>query len=774
MLHKDSQVDGATASQCWRGQLVDALPGVTMRQRTRTHELLRVAVAVALLDSVTAQDFVNATWRAVANSTAWPPRTARDSVVLGSSIYLIGGLNGSLPASNVWSSTDGKAWQLISSAAFPPRVGLCTAALTRMYVIGGLARDASGVSSYRNDVWSSVDGVVWRNETLSAAWSGRAGSACVRFNRALFLIGGLTPAPTAEVWRSPDGGNWLVQPTPPWSPRAYPAVAEFNGRVWLVGGTDLSGASPLSDAWSSTTGRNWVQIAAPWQRRDSACLVAWPPAGTAELAPVLWLMGGRGPLASPSASATPPALRTAETGAEAAIFARHGAHAPLSAESGDGGAASSAVAVALDIWRSDSDGASWGDVEATPVWGPRVDYGCAVLGNALLVLGGQLAPPATTSPALLNDVWAATSNLLCSDEPGGVCSGRGNCSMAIFGSSAPPHDGSVVPSGAQQRARSVQRVGSVRGYDEAPQSAAALADVSSLLGLPGAAPPFPLNCSCAEGWEGARCAEPLCSARTCIHGTCDLRNVTGPDGKTYVIGVCECTDPQLWNGSSCNTPVCSAGCSPLHGSCSAPGQCNCNDGWGGARCTVELGLLQTFGKWVTDRAVAVYVGITAAGVVAVFSVLALSGGRGGWLLRGDASFDERQVGAPLLSNGGDGSEGRRRQGRSSAAARGSSNNGRAADVAGGADDYSRSSRMAGGRTARESGDTGSSATAAAAAAVAATLSPTASATTLRAPPSAAYGTNGLAAALQPVRAAKRVRFSGEDELEPDRPPPAPE
>ena len=78
-------------------------------------------------------------------------------------------------------------------------------------------------------------------------------------------------------------------------------------------------------------------------------------------------------------------------------------------------------------------------------------------------------------------------------------------------------------------------------------------------------------CSCKAGWGGVNCATPVCSAVTCNA----RQDCTGPD-------TCSCKSG--WSGATCSTPVCSAVPCNARQECTAPNVCSCKAGWSGAAC----------------------------------------------------------------------------------------------------------------------------------------------------------------------------------------------
>ncbi|XP_070577029.1 delta-like protein D isoform X2 [Ptychodera flava] len=75
---------------------------------------------------------------------------------------------------------------------------------------------------------------------------------------------------------------------------------------------------------------------------------------------------------------------------------------------------------------------------------------------------------------------------------------------------------------------------------------------------------------CAEDWYDRHC-NTFCHAAPEDHYTCDYQ--TG--SKICKLG---------WVGLDCNQPVCTTGCSPIHGSCTQPRECICEEHWSGRLC----------------------------------------------------------------------------------------------------------------------------------------------------------------------------------------------
>ncbi|MDH3343358.1 MAG: hypothetical protein OEM07_06520, partial [Gammaproteobacteria bacterium] len=118
-------------------------------------------------------------------------------------------------------------------------------------------------SSFKNDVWSSSDGVNWVQQTASAAFSARKFHQVITFNDGsgdkIWLIGGDDGMLRNDVWSSSDGINWTQETEKTaFSGRFSHQVVSFNDgsgdKLWLIGGDDIS---LKNDVWSSSDGIEW-------------------------------------------------------------------------------------------------------------------------------------------------------------------------------------------------------------------------------------------------------------------------------------------------------------------------------------------------------------------------------------------------------------------------------------------------------------------------------------------------------------------------------------
>ncbi len=196
------------------------------------------------------------TWETIQAPMPWAPRRAAGSVVFNDRVWIMGGVSGETGKrlNDVWSSADGIHWRQETSAApwSPRQLHDNVVALNgRLWVVGGGIQNYHPFKAYR-DVWSSPDGIHWKQATDLAPWPARFWASTAAYKGQLWLFGGFRSEPKfenlADVWHSPDGVTWCQFDTPPaWSARHEISPYVFNDRLWIVAGN----AWPLvNDAWS--------------------------------------------------------------------------------------------------------------------------------------------------------------------------------------------------------------------------------------------------------------------------------------------------------------------------------------------------------------------------------------------------------------------------------------------------------------------------------------------------------------------------------------------
>ena len=161
----------------------------------------------------------------------------------------------------------------VSDGLMPPQraTAVATVQIARngIFVLGG-NESQSANNDLQNDVWWSVDGKSWRENTSNAGWTARELHQVVAYRGRMYLMGGFEPGPRDDVWSSLDGKNWsLVPGSADWTARGNHQAVVHNGRMYVLGGND---GSLKNDVWSWAEGEeNWllVTVTAAWSVRQS-------------------------------------------------------------------------------------------------------------------------------------------------------------------------------------------------------------------------------------------------------------------------------------------------------------------------------------------------------------------------------------------------------------------------------------------------------------------------------------------------------------------------
>lgn len=206
------------------------------------------------------------TWTLETTASPFTARYYHDAVVYNNKIYIIGGFNGTHSLFDVWSSPDGINWTNILADTYPVDASYgrrsghkCVVFNNKMWILGG-----KGDTLLKNNIWSSVDGSTWTQETASAAWSARQAFAITYHGGFWWLSGGETVVSTTvvnDIWKSADLITWTqVTAAATFSTRAGHAMHSFVGQLFVVAGThDL--ATSLVDVWKSADGITWTLVA---------------------------------------------------------------------------------------------------------------------------------------------------------------------------------------------------------------------------------------------------------------------------------------------------------------------------------------------------------------------------------------------------------------------------------------------------------------------------------------------------------------------------------
>jgi len=210
-------------------------------------------------------------------------------------MWFMGGrkLPGAENSNKVWSSTDGAEWTLeTDDAGWCPRVAPAyTVFKDRMWVLGGTENfyDYSD-AMVKNDVWSSADGRNWELVTANAAWPKRAHAQAVVFDNRIWIMGGGLWNPQHivfnDVWCSEDGVSWTqVTEAASWNPRLWFSSVVYRDRIWVFGGWSNDNGN-FGDVWHTTDGKRWTELKSGtcWKNRHAQSAYVFQDK--------IWLAGG--------------------------------------------------------------------------------------------------------------------------------------------------------------------------------------------------------------------------------------------------------------------------------------------------------------------------------------------------------------------------------------------------------------------------------------------------------------------------------------------------
>ena len=192
-------------------------------------------------------------WARVLVDAPWGKRYKPYVLVYDNKIWLMGGLDLSdgryVPYNDVWNSTDGVHWtKVINHAAWAPR-GIIHGTVVfqgKMWILGG------GLNSpppdhdlqqevYYHDVWNSTNGVDWHLVTSAAPWLPRIHHNTFVYADKMWVMAGHDYALfhtglMNDVWVSSNGEDWSELVGTPWSKRHAAGVFVYDDTLWLVAG----------------------------------------------------------------------------------------------------------------------------------------------------------------------------------------------------------------------------------------------------------------------------------------------------------------------------------------------------------------------------------------------------------------------------------------------------------------------------------------------------------------------------------------------------------
>jgi len=322
-------------------------------------KLISSAFIWMLIANIALAQQKNPDWVQETEHANWHVRDSQGEVVYKNKLWILGGWFNSYeaPPRDVWNSSDGKDWKLINKSApwIHSDLAMSIVFKNKMWMMGGWYNGRLEGHSASNQVWSSKDGVNWKQETKAASWSPRVAAAVVVFKGKLWLMGGTEnyyfgdkSSLKNDVWYSSDGKNWkLATADAGWPPRAYHQAVVLNGKIYVFGGGNyVPEYFALNDVWSSDDGIHWTKVGdAPWHERIWFSSLVYRGR--------MWIMAGW-------------------------------SNNPYKNWS--------------DIWYS-KDGKEWKEYTSNVVWKERHEPSAFVFQDKIWIAGGM-------NPPLANDVWS--------------------------------------------------------------------------------------------------------------------------------------------------------------------------------------------------------------------------------------------------------------------------------------------------------------------------------------------------------------------------------
>lgn len=242
-------------------------------------------------------------WELVSEQAPWKHSDLPMSLVFKDKMWMMGGwyngrLEGRSASNRVWSSENGKDWSLVTEkAGWSARCAAATVSFKgKMWILGGTSAYYYGEKdSLLNDVWYSEDGKNWTLATAKAAWSPRAFHQAVVFNDRIYVMGGGNYDPEYfgfnDVWSSSDGIHWREEVSnASWHERIWFSSVVFRDCIWVIGGWSGNPYKNWGDIWYSQNGKEWRELKTDgptWKERHEHSAFVFQDK--------LWIAGGMTP-----------------------------------------------------------------------------------------------------------------------------------------------------------------------------------------------------------------------------------------------------------------------------------------------------------------------------------------------------------------------------------------------------------------------------------------------------------------------------------------------
>lgn len=191
-------------------------------------------------------------WQQMTTAAPFTGGETGKAIVFNNKMWMIGG-NAFGGNTSIWSSTNGRDWtEEVETAPFGPREGHALYVIDdKLMLLGGMG--AGGSSDLKNDVWSTVDGVSWIEETEEASFNIRVDMNVIRYNDKLWLTGGHSfSSGYNHVFSSTDGITWSLVATDIIAQMNQShSLVLHNGTLWIYSGLDEG------YIWRSSDGLDW-------------------------------------------------------------------------------------------------------------------------------------------------------------------------------------------------------------------------------------------------------------------------------------------------------------------------------------------------------------------------------------------------------------------------------------------------------------------------------------------------------------------------------------
>lgn len=177
---------------------------------------------------------------------------------------------------SLWKSANGETWTPVVEDQFWGGYGgvLCPVNGRLWYVGGRIDNNPGSVHEIVSSVWSSHDGRHWDLVSTEAPWHGRVNYECFGFDGKIWIVGGdgLSPKWKREIWVSEDGREWdeiSADPTrfsPPFD-HGNAHLFSTGGKLWAIDNLNYA----THAIWNSADGVRWEKrtdnVALPQNKR---------------------------------------------------------------------------------------------------------------------------------------------------------------------------------------------------------------------------------------------------------------------------------------------------------------------------------------------------------------------------------------------------------------------------------------------------------------------------------------------------------------------------